>query len=160
MSTDVLIQDSSDSNIEIFVENAQEDLSFAAAEAPVPRRRCKPFLLSVMVFSPEAGYKFEIEVERSCSASNEELWRLVFILQKRIDGKFETLVEIKYQSKDANESEGIAAISDRGLTRTQARTAREEVFPKTKPLADEGRNPTQQEGKAIQGSMRKLVLEL
>jgi len=71
MSTDVLIPHSSDSNIEIFVENAQEDLSFAAADAPVARKRCKPFLLSVMVFSPEAGYKFEIEVERNYSASNQ-----------------------------------------------------------------------------------------
>jgi hypothetical protein len=111
-----------------------------------------------MIFSPEAGYKFEIEVELNCSASNEELWRLVFVLQKRIDGKFEKLVEIKYQSKDAKEAEGIAAISDRGLTRTQARIAREKVFPKTKPLADEGRNATPEESTAIKGATRELIV--
>lgn len=172
MSTDVLIPDSSDSNIEIFVENAQEDVSLAPAEAPVPRRRCKPFSLSVMVFSPEAGYKFEIETERNCSASNEELWRLVFILQKMIDGKFVTLVEVKYDPREAREAEeaaiadrglieenkGIAVIAGRGLTRTQIRTARNDVFPKTKPLADEGRNPTPEESEAIRDSMRKLVV--
>ena len=158
MSTDVLIPDSSDSNIEIFVENAQEDLSFAAAEAPVPRRRCRPFLLSVMVFSPEAGYKFEIEVEKSCSASNEALWRLVFILQKRIDGKFEKLVEINYQSTDAEEAKGISTIAARGLTLDQAITANDEVFPPTKLLADEGRNPTPEESEAIEASMRKVIV--
>jgi hypothetical protein len=27
---------------------------------------CKPFLIEVMVFSPESGYKFKVLVERSC----------------------------------------------------------------------------------------------
>ena len=64
----------------------------------------------------------------------------------------------KYQSKDAKEAEGIAAISDRGLTRTQARIAREKVFPKTKPLADEGRNATPEESTAIKGATRELIV--
>ena len=28
---------------------------------------CKPFLLEVMVFSPESGFKFKVIVERSCT---------------------------------------------------------------------------------------------
>jgi hypothetical protein len=30
----------------------------------VGEKKCKPFLMEVMVFSPEAGYKFEVLVER------------------------------------------------------------------------------------------------
>ncbi|PYL23523.1 MAG: hypothetical protein DMF37_09570 [Verrucomicrobia bacterium] len=32
-----------------------------------------------MVFSPESGYKFEIEVQLACTAENEEVWKLLFI---------------------------------------------------------------------------------
>ncbi len=32
---------------------------------PIGTKVCKPFLLEVMVFSPESGYKFKVVVERS-----------------------------------------------------------------------------------------------
>ena len=34
---------------------------------PIGAKLCKPFLLEVMVFSPESGFKFKVIVERSCT---------------------------------------------------------------------------------------------
>ena len=34
-----------------------------ASVVKIGPKRCRPFLLQVMVFSPEAGYKFEVVVE-------------------------------------------------------------------------------------------------
>jgi len=34
----------------------------------VGSKACRPFLLEVMVFSPESGYKFEISLEYQCAA--------------------------------------------------------------------------------------------
>ena len=41
---------------------------------PVTGKVCKPFLLEVMVFSPESGFKFKVIVERSCSPEADEIW--------------------------------------------------------------------------------------
>ena len=40
---------------------------------PIQDKICKPFLLEVMVFSPEAGYKFKVVVERDCTPEADEL---------------------------------------------------------------------------------------
>lgn len=50
---------------------------------PVGQKRCRPFILEVFVASPEAGYKFELIVEKSCTSSNDALWKLVFDLYKK-----------------------------------------------------------------------------
>ena len=47
---------------------------------PVGNKICKPFLLEVMVFSPEAGFKFKVMVERSCTPEADAIWKLVFDL--------------------------------------------------------------------------------
>ena len=61
------------SNTTIFVETTDRSTSIAApAEAgSAAPRRCRPFSLSVMVFNPDAGYKFEIEIEKNCTDDNE-----------------------------------------------------------------------------------------
>ena len=46
-------------------------------------KKCKPFQLQVMVFSPEAGYKFELLVEQACSPAAEPIWKLIFDLYKK-----------------------------------------------------------------------------
>ena len=46
-------------------------------------KQCKPFILEVFVASPEAGYKFELTVEKSCTSTKDPLWKLVFDLYKK-----------------------------------------------------------------------------
>jgi hypothetical protein len=53
----------------------------AQAEAP---KTCTPFFISVMIFSPEAGFKYFVKVQKSCSAKNDPIWKLHFDLERLI----------------------------------------------------------------------------
>lgn len=147
------------SNTTIFVETTDRStLIVAPAEArsaaPI---RCRPFSLSVMVFNPDAGYKFEIEIEKNCTDDNDVIWKLVFLLYKKINGQFENLVAVKFTAQTPGEVEKVAEISDNGLSRPQVRAFRDEVFSQTKPLADEHRDPTPAESKALNLTMKKAI---
>lgn len=147
------------SNTTIFVQPIDES---TPVMAPVETRsaapsRCRPFSLSVMVFNPESGYKFEIEIEKNCTDDNEVIWKLVFLLYKKINGQFENLVAVKFTAQTPAEAEKVAEISDNGLSRPQVRAFRDEVFNQTKPLADEHRDPTPAESKAINLTMKKAI---
>jgi len=64
---------------------------------PVGKKICRPFLLEVMVFSPQAGFKFKVDVERSCTPEADALWKLVFDLyQVDQNGKETQLVHVSY----------------------------------------------------------------
>jgi hypothetical protein len=115
----------------------------------IQMRRCQPFLIRVMVYSPEAGYKFNIEVQKACSVNNEEIWKLLFSLSKKIDSAFEEIINVELIAGDPNEIERVAAISDEGLSRAQIRAFRDKVYPLTKPIADAGRDPSPAEEKQI-----------
>ncbi len=121
-------------------------------------KRCKPFLLRVMVFSPETGYKFTIEVQKACTAQNEEVWKLLFDLYKKINNEFVEVVSVEFVAGDPNEIEKIAAITDEGMTRPQVRAFRDNVFPLVKPFADSGNKPTATEKKKIDDTMRNAIM--
>jgi hypothetical protein len=123
----------------------------------IQTRRCQPFLIRVMVYSPEAGYKFNIEVQKACSANNEEIWKLLFSLSKKIDSAFEEIISIEFIAGDPNEIERVAAISEQGLTRPQVRAFRDKVFPLTKPIADAGRAPSPTEEKQIATAVKEAL---
>jgi hypothetical protein len=123
----------------------------------IQTRRCQPFLIRVMVYSPEAGYKFNIEVQKACSASNEEIWKLLFSLSKKIDSAFEEIINVEFIAGDPNEIERVAAISDEGLTRPQVRAFRDKVYPLTKPIADAGREPSPAEKQQIASAVKDAV---
>ena len=60
---------------------------------PIGPKKCKPFILEVFVASPEAGYKFELTVEKSCTSTNDPLFKLVFDLYKKdASGVFQQIV--------------------------------------------------------------------
>jgi hypothetical protein len=146
-------------NTTIFVETTDRSTSIAPpaeARSAAPSR-CRPFSLSVMVFNPDAGYKFEIEIEKNCTDENEVIWKLVFLLYKKINGQFENLVAVKFTAQTPEEAEKVLEISDNGLSRPQVRAFRDEVFPQTKPLADQHRDPTPEEAKSINVTMKKAV---
>ncbi|MBD0286335.1 MAG: hypothetical protein ICV53_18730 [Flavisolibacter sp.] len=121
-------------------------------------KRCKPFLLRVMVFSPETGYKFTIEVQKACTAQNEEVWKLLFDLYKKINNEFVEVVSVEFVAGDPNEIEKVAAITDQGMTRPQVRAFRDNVFPLVKPFADSGNKPTAADKKKIDDTMRNAIM--
>lgn len=152
----------SESNTIVTVETADREVENVAtrAAAVAAPRKCRPFSLSIMVYSPESGYKFEIEIEKSCTAINEAVWKFVFMLYKKNAQKeFDLLVSIKFTATTPDESEGIALITKTGLTDTQFATINNDVYPLTKSLGDEGRNPTSPEQQKFDASMKKVVLE-
>jgi len=57
----------------------------------IGKKVCQPFVLEIMVFSPESGYKFKVNVERSCTPEADALWKLVFDLFQ-IKGSGEVLL--------------------------------------------------------------------
>ncbi|MCA2618595.1 MAG: hypothetical protein IM492_01225 [Microcystis sp. M040S2] len=111
-----------------------------------------------MVFSPESGYKFIIEVQKACAANNEEVWKLLFNLLKKIDGQFVEIINVEFIAGDPDEIDRVAAITDEGLTRPQVRAFRDQVFPLTKPIGDEAREPTPQEQQVIATAMKSAVM--
>lgn len=120
-------------------------------------KKCKPFLLRVMVFSPESGYKFTIEVQKACTDKNEEVWKLLFDLYKKINDEFVELVSVEFVSGDPNDIEKIAAVTDEGMKRAQVRAFRDNVFPLVKPFADSGKKPDAPTQKKIDAAMKTAL---
>lgn len=120
-------------------------------------KKCKPFLIRVMVFSPESGYKFTIEIQKACTSSNEAVWKLLFDLYKKIDNIFEEVVSVEFVAGDPNDIDKIAAITEEGMNRAQVRAFRENVFPLVKPLGDSGKKPTEPERKKIDETLKKAI---
>ena len=120
-------------------------------------KKCKPFLIRVMVFSPESGFKFTIEIQKACSSENEPVWKLLFDLFKRINDKFEEVVSVEFVAGDPNDIEKIAAITDEGMKKAQVRAFRDNVFPLVKPFGDNGTKPTAAEKKQIDDTVKKAI---
>ncbi len=120
-------------------------------------KKCKPFLLRVMVFSPESGYKFTVEVQKACNDKNEEVWKLLFDLYKKINEEFVELVSVEFVSGDPNDIEKIAAVTDEGMKRAQVRAFRDNVFPLVKPFADSGKKPDAPTQKKIDAAMKTAL---
>ncbi len=120
-------------------------------------KKCKPFLLRVMIFSPESGYKFTIEIQKACNSSNEAVWKLLFDLFKKIDGEFQEVVSVEFVAGDPNDIDKVAAITEDGMKRAQVRAFRDNVYPLVKPFGDSGQNPSAADKKKIDESMKKAV---
>jgi hypothetical protein len=102
-----------------------------ASVVKVGPKRCRPFVLNVMVFSPEEGYKFELAIERSCTGDNDSLWKLVFDLYKLKDdrsGHFDQLVHVSYTGTTEDESTGISNTLD-GINDNQSDILVNRVHP-------------------------------
>jgi hypothetical protein len=101
-------------------------------------KKCKPFIIEVMVFSPESGFKIEVSVEKACTATNDAIWKIVFDLYKKKaagDG-FDQLVHVSYRGKTTDENSNIAKTLH-GVTSAQADTLVKEVFPASKAFSDD-----------------------
>jgi hypothetical protein len=119
--------------------------------------KCKPFVLRVMVFSPESGYRFTIEVQKACNDNDEPIWKLLFNLAKKIKGEFVDLVIVDFVAGDPNDIKKISSITEEGMKRPQVRAFRDNVFPLVKPFADSGKEPSKTEQKKIDAAMQEAL---
>ena len=121
-------------------------------------KKCKPFQLQVMVFSPEMGYKFELMVEQACSPTAEPIWKLIFDLyKKKAQGTdFDQIIHVSFTASTPVESQGIHNMLKSGVTDKAADALFDETFPAVKAV--EGvQNPTSEQRQAVQDSLSKVA---
>ena len=124
---------------------------------PVGAKVCRPFTLEVMVFSPEAGFKFKVIVERSCTPQADSLWKLVFDLFKMIDGQEVQIVHVSFTAGPPVEHAGIQAMATAGVNPAQAAVLVNEVHPAAKAI--EGvKKPTKKQKQALHDAMAKAAV--
>jgi hypothetical protein len=127
-----------------------------ASVVKVGEKKCKPFLLEVMVFSPEAGFKFEVLVERACTAENDPIWKIVFDLHKRDGEEFIQIVHVSFRAGTPQESEGIRRMARDGISKPQSDLMVHEVFPAARAL--EGvEEPTPSQKENIRSALSKVA---
>ena len=124
---------------------------------PVGTKICKPFLLDVMVFSPESGYKFHVSVERDCTPTADAIWKLVFDLYKVVAGQPDVaLVHVSFTSGTPVEQQAIQNMAAQGVNQAQADNLINNVYPATKAIAG-NTNPSPAEKQAIHDAMSSVV---
>ncbi|NVN93083.1 MAG: hypothetical protein HXX11_21150 [Desulfuromonadales bacterium] len=123
---------------------------------PIGDKICRPFLLDVMVFSPESGYKFKVVVERSCSPEADPVWKLVFDLFRVMTDREVQVVHVSFTAGTPVEQKAIQRMASVGVKPTQATILVDEVHPAAKAI--EGVNkPTLQQKQQLHDSMSKVV---
>ena len=123
---------------------------------PVGDKICKPFLLEVMVFSPEAGYKFKVMVERSCTPEADPIWKLVFDLYRVKDANEVQVVHVSFTTGTPVQQKAVQLMASEGVKPAQAKTLIEEVHPAAKAV--EGvKKPTKKQKQQIHDAMSKVV---
>jgi hypothetical protein len=124
-------------------------------------KKCKPFLLEVMVSPPqEGGFKFELTVEKGCTPANDATWRLVFDLYKEVSGKFVQVAHVSFKAGSADEKKGIKDIAVNGITEKAADVATTDVLPPAKELADTDQADDALKQKLKQGMSRVANVQL
>ncbi|MFB3825497.1 MAG: hypothetical protein ACE15B_01965 [Bryobacteraceae bacterium] len=125
---------------------------------PVAPGGCKPFVLQVMVMSPQAGFKFELLVEKSCTADNQALFKLVFDLYKEIEGEFVQVVHVSYTPGPAETQQirGIKQTIRNGVNGAQAEIATAKLAPKVITIANSGQT-TPEDEKEVNGHMAAIA---
>jgi len=123
---------------------------------PIGPKICKPFLLDVMVFSPEAGFKFEVSVERDCTPTADAIWKIVFDLYKVVQGTPDVaLVHVSFTSGTPVEQKAVQSMVN-GVKPAQADILVDKVYPATKAIVG-NQNPTAAQKKKIHDAMSEVV---
>lgn len=123
---------------------------------PIGNKVCKPFVLEIMVFSPESGFKFKVNIERSCTEEADAIWKLVFDLYQMKDGQEVQLVHVSYTGGTPVEAKAIEQMVANGVTAKQADTMAKKVYPATKAIKP-GKTPTEQQKKDLKKAMAEVV---
>lgn len=92
-----------------------------ASVVKVGAKKCRPFVLDVMVYAPESGYKAVISIERACTSTNDSIWKFVFDLYKKqaTGSDFDQLVHVSYRGLNPQENAAITGMVN-GLSDDQA----------------------------------------
>ena len=123
---------------------------------PIGKKVCKPFLLEVMVFSPEAGFKFKVVVERSCTPEADPIWKLVFDLY-RVTGTDEVqLVHVSFTTGAPVEQKAVQQMASQGVKPPQATILIEQVHPAAKAIVGVSK-PTAAQKKRLHDAMSEVV---
>ena len=123
---------------------------------PIGKKLCRPFLMEVMIFSPEVGYKFKVIVERSCTPEADALWKLVFDLFRVMEGKEVQVVHVSFTTGTPVEQKAVQLMASEGVKPAQATILIEEVHPAAKAV--EGvKKPTKKQKQRLRDSMTKVV---
>lgn len=132
--------------------------SSSISVVPVGAKKCKPFVLQVMVFSPESGFKFEVLVEKDCTASNDPVWKLVFDLYKKqaTGSDFDQIVHVSFTSGTTAEQQGIQSMVTQGVSSGQADVITTKVYQAAKAL-DGVQSPTNDQKQALHQAMSQAV---
>ncbi len=123
---------------------------------PIGKNTCRPFLLEVMVFSPEAGYKFKVVVERSCTPEAEAIWKLVFDLFRVKGGEETQLIHVSFTAGASVEQKAVQRMVSEGVKPGQADVLVQEVYPATRKIVGVAK-PTTVQKKKIHEAMAKVV---
>jgi hypothetical protein len=123
---------------------------------PIGTKVCKPFLVEVMVFSPESGYKFKVLVERSCTPEADPIWKLVFDLYKVTGSTEVQLVHVSFTSGTPVEQKGVQLMASEGVKPAQADILTNEVHPAAKAIVGV-KKPTANQKKRLHDAMTKVV---
>lgn len=107
---------------------------------------CTEFRLKVMVFSPEAGFKFDVTIQRKCFPTK---WLLIFNLFKKVGSEFVQIVGVEFEAEKKEEEKALEKISTDGVGVLQGRALRQKVYPLVKAGADSSKIHTEI-SKAIQ----------
>jgi hypothetical protein len=122
----------------------------------IGKKVCRPFVLEIMVFSPESGYKFKVNVERSCSPEADELWKLVFDLFQ-LTGRGEVqLIHVSFTAGSPVEQKAVQQMASNGVSPQQSDVLVKQVFPAAKQIKP-GRPPTPAQKKSLKDAMAKVV---
>jgi hypothetical protein len=120
-------------------------------------KSCQPFNLDVMVFSPEAGYKFELSVDRSCSPTLDPIWKLIFdLFKKNATGDFDQIVHVAFTAEAPEEQTGIQNLAVNGVSNAASDVIVNQVFPAAKVL-DGVANATDAQKTGLHEAMRKAT---
>lgn len=122
----------------------------------VGEKVCRPFILEFKLAAPEAGFRISVGVEKACTAENDPIWKLVFDLFKKVDGKFEQIVHVSFKAGTDDERKGVETIAAKGLSKKAAKVMKEEVFPTGKQL--ENKTPTEEQKAKLKSGMSKVTL--
>ncbi len=119
-------------------------------------KRCKPFLLEVMVFSPESGYKFKVVVEQACTPEADPIWKLVFDLYRVADDKETQIVHISFTTGTGMQDKAVQRMATDGITPAQADLVVTKVHPAARAI--EGvKKPTDAQKKRLHDAMDEVV---
>jgi hypothetical protein len=117
------------------ITGAAEPIKVAITTGP---KKCKPFVIEVMVFAPASGFKIEVLIEKSCTPQADAVWKIVFDLYKRKDTGtgFDQLVHVSFKGGTPVEQKGIQATAANGLNDKQADVIINEAGPAVLDLKD------------------------